>query len=134
MSFDTSRDMTISLAKAPTPSGAPKARIVAFVAWIKSPAAPISKAKAGDKINFTVTVCNVGKAKGKLFAYIMDKDTTVVVCPTQRSADVNPGCRDQVSFVWKNLTMPNRDWHLQARAGHIESAPIVTPPGFGRSL
>ena len=127
MSFDVSRDITISLEK---PTGMPKAKIVAFTAWKTSPAKPITKAKAGDKINFTVTVCNSGNTKGKLFAYIMDKDSTVVVCPTQRSAsDINPGCRDQISFVWKNLTMPNHDWHLQARAGHIESV-SVTLPGF----
>lgn len=130
MSVDVTKDFTVKVEKV---TGKPKAKIVDAFAWLPGkPGVPIKSAKPGSKINITVTVCNVGDAEGKLFALVMDKDTTVIVCPEQTSPNpVKPGCRDQVSFVWKNLTMPSHDWHLEARAGHIEeeyTLPYRTPP------
>jgi len=76
--------------------------------------------KAGDKVTVTVRVRNTGDGSGILWCQIIDKDTGYVpegFKAMESASAVSPGSVYTFSF---SETMPNRDWHLEVWAGHVE--------------
>jgi len=99
-------------------------------ATITSVSAPGS-AKAGASVGISVTVKNDGDTAVPIWCQIVDRDTGSVVGAQQQSAQIPVG--SSTTFSW-TLTMPSKNWNLQAQAAGGLANPVQTTKDFTITL